>query len=185
MSGMTQADWQAEVERRIAINEGRRTTVYHDTEGIPTIGIGFNLERSDARTALAGIGADYDKVLAGEQLTDDQVDKLFAYSFAPIEADARASLQPTHFDALSDARRYVICDLVFNLGSDGWLQFINTRAVIDRAVHADLTGDADTAHALFGQAADALTQSAWYEQVGDRAVRDVAMIRSSDWVPAE
>jgi GH24 family phage-related lysozyme (muramidase) len=181
---VTPAEWQAEVVRRIKINEGYRNTVYRDSLGIPTVGVGFNLQRDDARSALASIGADYDAVMNGAALSDEQVDKLLAYSLAPIVSQARNSLAPTHFDSMSDARRFVLTDLVFNLGEGGWLQFVHTRWVIDEACHEALTGDPDKAHAYFGSAADALEQSAWFSQVGDRARRDVAMMRSSGWVDA-
>jgi hypothetical protein len=180
---MTTQQWQAEVQKRIAIDEGSRNTVYMDTASPPnpTVGIGFNLNRSDARDALAKIGANYDAVLNGTPLSDQQVAALFAYSLAPVLDEARASLQPDHFDSMSDARRFVICDMVFNLGNAGWLGFAHTRGIIDQACHAARTGDQAGAHALFGQAADALTQSAWYTQVGNRAKRDVAMMRTSNW----
>lgn len=175
--------WEAEVQKRIGINEGYRNTVYMDSANPPnpTVGIGFNLNRADARDALAKIGADYNAVLNGTPLTDQQVAQLFAYSLAPVVDEARASLQPFHFDSMSDARRFVICDLVFNLGNAGWLQFVNTRAIIDQACHAARSGNSAGAHVLFGQAADALTQSGWYNQVGNRAKRDVAMMRTSNW----
>ena len=128
---MQSQEWLAECQRRIAINEGSRATMYHDTMGIPTIGIGFNLNRGDARAVMAQIGADYDAVMAGAALSDAQIAQLFAISFAPIVDEARASLQPTHFDSwLSDARRFVVCDLVYNLGDAGWMDFRNTRATI-------------------------------------------------------
>lgn len=47
----------------IAESEGSRSCVYNDSLGIPTIGIGFNLKRSDAPTLIAGLGLSYDKVL--------------------------------------------------------------------------------------------------------------------------
>src|SRR5215468_5410030 len=124
-------DWEAEVERRIAINEGRRNKVYMDSASPPnpTVGIGFNLNRSDAPQALASVGADYSAVKSGTPLTDDQVNKLFSYSLAPVLDEARHSLQPLHFDSMSDARRFVLCDLVFNLGDAGWHGFVNTRAL--------------------------------------------------------
>jgi GH24 family phage-related lysozyme (muramidase) len=178
---MTEAEWEAECRRRLTINEGERTQMYHDSVGVPTIGIGFNLQRPDARAILGKIGADYDAVMAGTALSSQQVADLFAYSFAPIVDQARASLQPFHFDSMTDARRFVICDLVFNLGADGWNGFSDTRGAIDGACHAGRTGDTASEHALFGTAADDLTSSLWYRQVGNRAKRDVAMLRTSNW----
>jgi GH24 family phage-related lysozyme (muramidase) len=180
---MSFQDWEAEVQRRIGIDEGYSKTVYMDSASPPdpTIGVGFNLNRADARVTLSKIGADYDAVRGGAALTDQQVSALFAYSFAPVVDEARASLQPFHFDSMSDARRFVICDLTFNLGNQGWLDFANTRSVIDQACHALRSGNAAGAHVLFGQAADALAQSAWYSQVGNRAKRDCAMMRTSNW----
>jgi hypothetical protein len=180
---MTFQEWEAAAQKRIGVNEGYAKTVYMDSANPPnpTVGVGFNLNRGDARQALARIGADYNAVLNGTPLTDQQVSQLFAYSFAPIVDQARASLAPFHFDSLSDARRFVVCDLTFNLGNQGWLGFVNTRALLDQACHALRAGDGATAHTLFGQVADALASSAWYSQVGNRAKRDCAMMRTSNW----
>jgi len=41
-----------DVETMIAANEGKRTCVYKDTAGHPTIGIGFNLDRGDAKSII-------------------------------------------------------------------------------------------------------------------------------------
>lgn len=177
---MTSSEWIAEVCKRLGINEGRRNVMYHDSLGIPTIGIGFNLQRDDAARALTLAGASLSDVMAGGTLTNDQVDDLFEYSFRPIIQQARGSLYIYSFDALSDARRFVICDLVYNMGLATWMSFSGTREIIAQATH--LTGDA--AHARYGQAADHLENSAWYSQVGDRAKRNVAMMRSSNWVDA-
>ena len=180
---MTFQQWQTEVQRRIGINEGYSKTVYMDSASPPnpTIGIGFNLNRSDAREALTKIGADYDAVLKGKPLTDHQASELFALSFAPILDEARASLQPSHFDSMTDARRFVICDLVFNLGNAGWLGFTKTRNLIDQACHALRSGNAAGAHVLFEEAAAGLQGSAWYSEVGNRSRRDCAMMRTSNW----
>lgn len=178
---MTQTDWEAECRRRLTINEGERDRMYHDSMGIPTIGIGFNLQRSDSPAILQKIGANFDAVMAGAALTSQQVAALFQYSFAPIVDEARASLEPFHYDSMSDARRFVICDLVFNLGAAGWNEFQQTRAAIDQACHAGRTGDTANEHAFFATAANGLEASAWYGQVGNRAKRDVAMMRTSNW----
>lgn len=181
---MTTDEWTAEVRTRIAQNEGCETRVYLDTMGIPTVGIGFNLDRADAPGILADCGASYDAIRAGTaELTQEQVNEIFAVSFAPIVQEARASLDTGVFDALDDARRFVIVDLVFNLGNEGWLEFAATRDLINRAQDQKEQGHTEAAHALFGEAADHLAASAWASQVGDRATRDIAMMRTSAWVP--
>jgi len=184
---MTRQEWLAEVERRLRINEGCRLTRYLDSLGIPTIGIGFNLQRSDAVHALTSCGvANPQSVILGyDSITQDQADALFLYAFAPIESSARVSLNPGIFDALSDARRFVVCDLEFNLGQRGWLGFPSTRALINEAQAAKNAGQSAQASALFGLAADHLRVSAWDSQVGNRARRDEAMLRSSNWVNAD
>lgn len=185
----TLPDWTYEVRSRIAISEGCRAVMYRDSQGIPTIGIGFNLNRDDAQHALVLAGvpvAAVPGVCAGTiPLTTAQIDALFSYSFAPILSEARASLAPGTFDALTDARRFVVCDLVYNLGYEGWLDFAATRSLINQAQQAKTAGKLDTAHALFGIAATHLTNSTWYSQVGYRAMRDVAMIRNGVWVDPE
>lgn len=188
---MTYPEWIAEVTRRIAISEDSRSTMYIDTTGNPTIGIGFNLNRADARTALEGAGvppSSVDAVIAGTQsITQPEIDALFRYSLAPIESDARASLAAGIYDDLDDARRFVICDLVYNMGAgaDGWGGFDETHAIINQAQAAKNAGNADQASELFGEAADHLEASAWYAQVGNRAGRDVAMMRTSQWCDPE
>lgn len=62
--------------------EGRRNTMYLDTEKKPTIGIGHYLNNTqqdrDLFKALFGNAVNYDNVLKGKQkLTDDQIEKLF------------------------------------------------------------------------------------------------------------
>ena len=122
-------------------------------------------------------------VISGKtSLTAEQIDKLFAYAFAPIEAAARDSLAPGVFDSLSDARRFVLCDLQYNLGQRGWLGFPSTRALLNEAQAAKDADDLEKAHALFGIAANHLAASAWDGQVGERAHRDETMIRSGVWV---
>ena len=45
--------------------EGSKSTVYLDTKGIPTVGIGFNLRRKDAKEMLSKVGADFQAILTG------------------------------------------------------------------------------------------------------------------------
>lgn len=179
---MTHAEWLDEVTKRIAISEGCELRRYYDTNGIPTIGIGFNLNRSDAYGALQTVGvADPAPVLAGTAtITQAQADALFHYAFAPIEFEARQSLINGTYDALSDARRFVICDLVYNLGEEGWGEFQTSRDLIASAQMAKTLGSVD-AHAKFVLAAAHLRFTEWYTEVGDRAKRDCAMLQQGVW----
>jgi GH24 family phage-related lysozyme (muramidase) len=176
--------WLAEVEHRIAINEGQRFTRYLDSVGIWTIGVGMNLQRGDAPAVLKACSIDYAAVMNDKPITQPQCDALFAYCLSGIVDAARASLAPGVYDALSDARRFVLCDLEYNLGQSGWLGFPGTRAILNQAQKTKMAGQLDAAHNLFGVAADHLTASAWFGQVGNRARRNVAMIRSGVWVSA-
>jgi lysozyme len=173
-----------EVARRIGINEGCKLTRYQDTMGIWTIGIGFNLERSDAAAILRAAGANLAAIMAGGSITVDQAHQIFALCFGGIQEQARGSLAGGVFDTMTDARRFVICDVIYNMGLGGWMDFSGTRAILCTAQKAKNAGQVTGAHTGFGLAADHLTASAWFGQVGDRARRNVAMIRSGEWVDA-
>lgn len=178
---MTPQQWFAEVHRRIAINEGCRLSMYLDSLGIPTIAFGFNLQRGIEAFVLCGI-KNIAAILSGaEAITQSQADLLLAHDLPTYIASAKASMPNGIFARLSDARRFVITDLVYNLGADGWADFAATRHLIAAAVDTKVPA---TAHALYGEAADHLAASDWAGQVGDRAKRDIAMMRSSEWVPA-
>ena len=59
-------------------HEGHKNHVYLDSLGKKTIGIGFNLTRPDAPAILKSVGADYNKVIIGQQdLTDVLAKTLF------------------------------------------------------------------------------------------------------------
>lgn len=136
--------------------------VYVDTKGHPTVGIGFNLDRADARARLAAVGANYDDVRAGRvNLTQVQITILFEQTIAEATTDAYA-LVP-NFDLLSTARQAVLIDMIFNLGRTGVAQFQNMLAALNR-------GDYETA-------ASEMENSAWKQQTGTRATQDVTLMR--------
>jgi len=49
----------------ISASEGTYECVYTDSLGNPTIGIGFNLNKSGAQAIIAGLGLDYSSVVSG------------------------------------------------------------------------------------------------------------------------
>ncbi len=164
-------EFEQECIDRLKVNEGCELHVYRDSMGIPTIGIGFNLQRADARHQITSVGADFADILLGRQsLSMNQVLALFMSDLATAQAAAASLIG--NFRALADPRRFVIIDLVFNMGagSNGFGGFRETIELVEAG--------------SFQTAASHLASSAWFSQVGNRAKRDVAMMRHGNWVDA-
>jgi len=152
-----------EVSDTIARHEGRDNTVYHDTMGIPTIGVGFNLNRSDAREKIEGVGANYDNIRSGrESLTDTQVDSLFQDSLNEAIGTAQRFL-PNFSEQPSEVQG-VLVNMAFNLGPNRLGGFVNFRTALEN-------NDYSTA-------ADEMIDSQWYGQVGNRSRELVNTMRS-------
>jgi GH24 family phage-related lysozyme (muramidase) len=152
--------------------EGRRNQAYDDktgkaitpgdvVQGHPTVGVGFRLDVTGAQGAIESLGLDYDQVRSGEQtLTDEQIDTLFDQTVnQAIEA---AQQVIPNFDALSDDRQVVVVDMVFNLGKAGFSGFVLT---IHSIRNQDWSGTAKH-----------MQRSAWFQQVGARAIADVDLM---------
>ncbi len=142
--------------------EGRRATMYLCPAGKPTVGVGFNLRRADARKKLASIGADLDAVMAGRPLTEPQIERLLDLCLE--DAIAGASALVRRWPSLPVTVREVLVDLVFNMGSAKVAGFPAFLAAIE-------AGD-------WSKAADELVDSRWYRQVGRRSREIVAELRS-------
>ncbi len=126
--------WKDTLREQLNRHEGRRRFPYKDTKGILTIGVGRNLEANGLRP--------------------DEMDYMLTNDIRDAEHDARLLVQ--NFDSLSDNRKAVVVNLVFNMGLDTFSKFKNTIRLINAG--------------QFQEAADALRDSFWYKQVGNRAV---------------
>ncbi len=152
-----------ELAKYLTFNEGLRTKRYYDSRGIPTIGVGYNLERDGARKAIEAVGADYDRIKSGkESLSENQVEALLA-------SDARAAIETARslfpdFDKYDPARQLVLADLAFNLGEARLANFTDFISAVK-------ANDWD-------RAASALRKSKWFAEVGKRAVRNIEAIRT-------
>jgi lysozyme len=130
-------------------DEGVRYTPYADTKGIPTVGVGHNLQACPLPA-----GWSY-------PLSDDQVNTLLERDLANVFSDLNRDL-PWWTD-LNDVRQRVICNMQFNLGSTKLAGFINTLAAMRQGRYAD--------------AAAGMLNSAWASQVGARATRLAKMMK--------
>jgi len=142
--------------KQIKLHEGIRYSVYEDTTGHKTVGVGFNLERSDAPRLLKGVGADFYDVYNGESdLSPEQVDALLDITIEEA-IDIAKRLIP-NYEELDDVRQRVVADMAFNLGEYRFSQFKNTRGLIARGA--------------FAEASRAMEHSRWYHQTKSRAKR--------------
>jgi hypothetical protein len=106
----------------LKIDEGNKLSVYNDTKGNPSIGIGFNLNRSSAAASLvaANITASVEDLKSGKvSLTQDQVDKLFNSDLDSHKSVAKSYAQTygKDFDSLPQNVQNVLINMTFNMGS--------------------------------------------------------------------
>lgn len=147
---------------RLIAEEGWRSVAYEDSVGVWTIGVGFNLQRADARTLLAWVGADYDAVMAGTPLAHEQIERLFDRCLTDAAQSLRANVPG--FDGLPETARCVLTDMAFNLGWPRLRGFAQMLAAVQRRD--------------WGAMADEMLDSLWARQVGRRAQTLAAEIRA-------
>ena len=130
----------------ITAGEGIRDTSYMDTSGVPTVGIGFNLEDPVVKPLLTKmLGEDTFKKLVEEapkpnsektvRITEAQMDQVFE----AVLADKEAQVSTWYKDVdLTGAQRAVIVDLAYQGGS----RFVGPKTNFFKAVSQ---GDWDAA----------------------------------------
>lgn len=120
---------------QLRIDEGVRRFPYLDTVGKTTVGVGRN---------LTDVG-----------VSEDEIEHMLSNDIQNAEHEARMLI--SNFDELTDARKAVVVNMVFNLGYRGFSAFQNTiRNIRD---------------GRWNDAATAMMASRWAEQVKDRAQR--------------
>ena len=98
-------------------------------------------------------------------LSDDEIDLLLKNDIRIATEELERVFPWTIM--LDPVRKAVLIDMSFNMGIDRLSQFKNTLAMIER-------GEYD-------KASDAMLQSVWATQVGNRARRLSGMMRSGVW----
>lgn len=141
-------------------HEGYRTKMYYDTKGNPTIGVGFNLNRYDAKSILQSVGADYETIMAGGELSDPQIVGILDNTIDEAIGTARSKF--SNFDNLDPAAQAIVIDMCFNMGGDRIGRFKKMRDSLDDNDGGDLPLD-------YGRAREEMIDSEWYNQVGNRS----------------
>lgn len=144
-------------------NEDERLHVYEDIFGVPTIGVGFNLTRSDAQALCERCGANYQSLIGGlDDLTPAQSRFLLQQCIIQV-VEWMVVIFPT-FWAFTRPRQVALVDLGFNLGETKFKEF---KQMIGHILVYD----------WYMAAADAL-HSIWASQVGQRAIDDANRLRT-------
>ena len=142
------------------LNEGYRPCAYTDSKGLRTIGIGFNLEKSGARSRITDLGVDYDAVKKGSKcLNDVQIQRLF---WEDMESSVSCvSRWLPNWSSLKNGPKSAVVDMAFNMGCAGVQQFKQMKAALTKSP-PDYT-----------LAAARMKDSLWCSQVGNRCPRNV------------
>lgn len=131
------------LEAELRRDEGVRYSVYLDSVGVPTVGVGHNCKVSPLPAGWAC------------PLTDGQVDQLLAQDVQSTCGQLDRFL--SWWRNLDEVRQRVICNMAFNMGVGTLLTFRNTLT--------------DMKQGFYVAAATGMRASLWARQVGQRAQR--------------
>jgi hypothetical protein len=125
---LNQEEWTSKAQAMTITSEARRHLRYFDSEGIPSVGIGFNLERGDAIEKLKKLGTDWKGIMDGTVgLTDPQMDLLFQWCWD--EAIAYAKKLFPNWEEIMPEARMVLADMSYQMRSR-LLGFVKMRAAV-------------------------------------------------------
>lgn len=141
-------------------DEGFRPKVYDDTEGIKTIGFGFNLEREGTQKALdsAGIKKSVADLKSGKvNLTEKEAERLMMGEYPYFRQAAKRYLGEDKWPPFPESKKDALTNMAYNLGEKSLNTFTNLREAL-RNEDYELAGQE-------------VLKSKYATQVGDRAHR--------------
>lgn len=155
----------SQVPDHILREEGLELSSYNDTEGVRTVGIGFNMESPHSRGVWksAGIDADFNAVKAGKQSISQADAVKLAQASTRIALDDVKALVPNYYD-LSPRRREALLNMSYQLGRNRLSEFKNMLGSVRDG--------------NFIRAAEAVRNSKYARQTPERANRIAAMLLS-------
>ena len=152
----------AQAQALIQSHEGLRLKAYRDTRGVLTIGWGCNLQELATRTLFAKLDLNYVAICDGTAtLTLNQAIAIFQYQFDVVVASAKLNF--SEFMQLPDNASAVICDMIFELGWAGFMEFRDFAAAVKAA--------------NWTAAIAAMRDSLWDKQVPGRVENDVLLLQ--------
>jgi GH24 family phage-related lysozyme (muramidase) len=161
------------IEPRVIQHEGYKPKKYIDSRGIPTVGVGFNLNRADSTSMLRSVGANPIKIKSGQSaLTDQQIKALLQTDLQAAKTLAKTLVSDNGkvkianvWPSLPQSIQGVLIEMVFNLGAKGLSEF-NTFLL-----HISSRN--------FKAASKEMLNSTWAKQVGNRAITLSNIVKSA------
>ena len=139
---------------QLSIDEGKSLRVYRDSLGFATVGIGHLLKPTDP--------PEFRNLKIGEFISKEQMQFLFETDLAIAISDFRVIF--TDWATYPADVQEILINMLFNIGRFRFLGF--KRLIV--YIYAR----------NWAKAADEMQNSAWFEQVGSRAKRLVARMRT-------
>jgi len=133
---------------QLIYDEGVRSSAYVDSEGLLTIGVGRLIDEKRGGKLSA------DEI---EYLLDNDIDRVINQAIREFD----------WYQDLSEIRKEIILNMVFNLGIGGIKKFKNMINALQRHDWED--------------AAREMLDSKWSGQVGQRAIRLSEAMRTDSW----
>ncbi|WP_017408294.1 glycoside hydrolase family protein [Aeromonas hydrophila] len=156
------------IEEQLMIDEGYKLTVYRDTEGFYTVGIGHLIKRDSTISkphAITLLEQELKTVLTPEgRITPSECSYLFRKDLALVQKGIESSSFGAVYRGLDPVRQSAIQNLCFNLGVAGAAKFKKMFAALSR-------GDYEEAYK------EGLN-SLWARQVPNRARRVMTTLRT-------
>lgn len=145
-------------------HEGFRDTAYNDSEGILTIGFGFNLEKEGARERIESLGLDYEVVCnKNQKMSFEQAHYLMKEDVGTAISDAK-SYVGENWEELHPKAKEIIIDMSYNLGRNRLSGFKKLREALRNYDYQ--------------KASKEMQDSKWYHQTGNRAKELVEKMRN-------
>lgn len=150
------------IRQMVAFEESKRNTVYKDSEGWDTIGIGHLVD--ERKGGSLPHWAQSELNITG-RLSDESVYRLFDEDLE--EKDSELRRRAPWVAQLDEVRYACLLDMSFQMGVDGLLGFKNTLSMVR-------SGD-------YSGASEGMKHSLWYKQTPNRANRRRAQMLTGKW----
>lgn len=149
----------------LAFDEGLKLTVYKDTLGYWTVGIGHLLTKKiDKSVAIAEL----DKLVGRKTngvITEAEARKIFTSDVnAAIKQIKSSKILAPIYDKVSEVRKMGIINMVFQMGLSGAESFKNSLTLISNSYYT--------------KAASNMRKSKWYSQTPNRAERVIKVLQT-------